>query len=198
VICILRVSRGCHRKFPRLLDDFDVRVLPSGQEAVLAGVRFVGATLWTDFQLREQEWQAQAWAAKHMPEYARVRSRTEGSLWPIHVHSEHHLHRQAIESALMRRHNGPTVVVTHHSPSALSIPKGERNLPESAVFASDLELMILRYRPPLWIHGHIHHASDYGIGATRVVCNPRGYVRHDWSEHTGFDELKVVEVSSGV
>lgn len=23
-----------------------------------------------------------------------------------------------------------------------------------------------------WIHGHIHHSSDYYIGDKRIICNP--------------------------
>ena len=26
-----------------------------------------------------------------------------------------------------------------------------------------------------WVHGHIHHAADYTIGPTQIVCNPRGH-----------------------
>ena len=27
----------------------------------------------------------------------------------------------------------------------------------------------------LVLHGHLHRQSDYRLGDTRVVCNPRGY-----------------------
>jgi Icc-related predicted phosphoesterase len=65
---------------------------------------------------------------------------------------------------------------------------------EAAAFASDLEELILRHRPVLWVHGHIHHATDYLIGATTVVCNPRGYQAESWSERSGWNEELVVEV----
>ena len=44
-----------------------------------------------------------------------------------------------------------------------------------AAYASNLEALIEARGPALWVHGHIHTSSDYRIGATRVVCNPRGY-----------------------
>lgn len=47
-----------------------VHVLAPGSAAMIGGVRFVGATLWTDWQLNDREFQAQAWAARHMPEYS--------------------------------------------------------------------------------------------------------------------------------
>jgi hypothetical protein len=37
----------------------------------------------------------------------------------------------------------------------------------------------------LWVHGHVHNQRDYHIGATRVVCNPRGYVDEP---NFGFDD----------
>jgi hypothetical protein len=33
------------------------------------GVRFVGATLWTDWHLVDAEWASQSQAARSMPEY---------------------------------------------------------------------------------------------------------------------------------
>ena len=50
--------------------------------------------------------------------------------------------------------------------------------------------MMDRYRPDLWVHGHLHWRRDYVVGDTRVICNPRGYAR----EHGGFDSRFVVEV----
>jgi len=43
----------------------------------------------------------------------------------------------------------------------------------------------------LWTHGHMHNASDYMIGETRVVCNPRGYVGY---ESTNQFQLKYLEI----
>lgn len=175
----------------RLTDD-GIHVLGPAGATIIGGVRFVGATLWTDWQLGDHEFAAQAWAARHMPEYSHV-TRDDGELiWPIDVFNEHRRHRQAIDDALSVQHPGPTVVVTHHAPSPRSLnPPIEA---ADAAFASDQEDMILRFGPQLWVHGHIHLATDYRIGSTRVVCNPRGYQNADWYERTGFDEGLVVEV----
>jgi len=34
----------------------------------------------------------------------------------------------------------------------------------------------------LWVHGHTHSSSDYQQHRTRVVANPRGYMRRDGSD----------------
>jgi hypothetical protein len=51
----------------------------------------------------------------------------------------------------------------------------------NGAFRSELDGFILSKhdRIKLWVHGHMHNPSDYMIGDTRVVCNPRGYVGHE-------------------
>lgn len=190
---------GNHDHFGETLGSFmqwegGVHILPAGDVVLINGVRFVGATLWTDWLLNDREFQAQAWAARHMPDYGSI-TRSDGELiWPIDVSNEHDLHRSAIETVLEQPHAGPTVVITHHAPSAQSLKPGDRTHESAGAFASDLEPMIRQHRPALWVHGHIHHVSDYRVGETRVVCNPRGYQAEDWEEKTGWTEDLVVEV----
>ena len=73
------------------------------------------------------------------------------------------------------------VVVTHHAPSPISIAECYRHdTLMNGAFASDLSEFILnRPQIKLWTHGHMHNVSDYMIGDTRVVCNPRGYIGHE-------------------
>jgi Icc-related predicted phosphoesterase len=171
-----------------------IHVLSSGQSVVIDGVRFVGATLWTDWRLNDLEFQSQSWAARHMREYQSVQRPGGEPLWPVHTSDAHDMHLAAIEGVLSRRHEGQTVVVTHHAPSPQSLRPGEERSVEAAAYASDLEETMMIYGPDLWIHGHTHHACDYQVGHTRVVSNPRGYVREGWSERTGWSEDLVVEV----
>jgi len=189
---------GNHDAFDGPLEGFSpqlkgaVHVLPAGQHALIDGVRFIGATLWSDFLLFDTEFASQAWAARHMPEYQHVWRHDGSKLWPIDTAAAHDRHRARIATELMQSFEGPTVVVTHHAPSAKSITGGIDAA--SAAFASDLEDLIERHRPALWVHGHIHAASDYRIGGTRIVCNPRGYEGHDWYENSGWNEDLVVTV----
>lgn len=169
-----------------------IHVLAAGQSVVIDGIRFVGATLWTDFALGDDVYGSEAWAAKHMPEYQRV-MRPDGSpIWPADTSAAHASHRAAIEGVLSQPHRGPTVVVTHHAPSRRSI-SGSVDIADAA-FASDLEGMILEHQPTLWVHGHVHQRHNYRIGNTRIIANPRGYAGPDWSEDSGFVEDLVVEV----
>jgi len=83
------------------------------------------------------------------------------------------------------------VIVTHHAPSPRSFPPHRMNHPLSPAYASDMEAIIAASGAALWVHGHIHHCSDYVIGSTRVVTNTRGYPEE---KETGFNPSLVVEV----
>jgi Icc-related predicted phosphoesterase len=86
------------------------------------------------------------------------------------------------------------VVVTHHAPTPLSIAecyKGDTLM--NGAFASDLSEFILdRPQIKMWTHGHMHNNSNYWIGDTRVVCNPRGYIKYESSAN--FFQLKYIEI----
>jgi hypothetical protein len=47
-------------------------------------------------------------------------------------------------------------------------------------YSSDLSEFILDHpQIKMWTHGHTHDTFDYMIGSTRVVCNPRGYIKYE-------------------
>jgi Icc-related predicted phosphoesterase len=87
-----------------------------------------------------------------------------------------------LDRTLAEPHNGPTVVVTHHAPSPRSVPHFYRGSLLSPAFNSNLEPLIRRYQPELWVHGHTHWSVDYAIGRTRLYSNQKGYP----GEATGF------------
>jgi Icc-related predicted phosphoesterase len=90
--------------------------------------------------------------------------------------------------------SGRYVVVGHHAPSSRSVAdQYQADTVMNGAFRSELDEFI-ENRPQilLWIHGHMHNASDYMIGQTRVVCNPRGYIGHENVAATF--ELKYLEV----
>ena len=82
-----------------------------------------------------------------------------------------------LERELARaEHEGVTaVVITHHAPSPRCVRPWYRESKINAGFASNLDAVIERYQPPLWIHGHMHDAVDEILGATRILANPYGF-----------------------
>jgi Icc-related predicted phosphoesterase len=85
---------------------------------------------------------------------------------------------------------GPTVVVSHHAPHPGSLHPRYANDLISAAYVSDLTAVIATGKPALWVHGHVHAAFDYRVGATHVICNAHGY----GAENPNFDPALVVEV----
>lgn len=145
---------------------------------VIGGIRFVGATLWTDFGLNGSAEDDMARVERAMNDYKQIRvGEGPGREQWISADDTLSLNREClshIKRIIAEPFGGPTVVITHHGPHPNSLG-GKRDRDVAPAYASDLSWLIERYRPDLWMHGHVHIASNYWIGTTRVACNPRGY-----------------------
>ena len=89
---------------------------------------------------------------------------------------------------------GPTVVITHHAPSARSIHPRFHGSMLNASFVSNADHLAGGDRVQLWVHGHTHDSFDYHLNGTRVVCNPRGYSKGGVIENSHFDPHFIVEL----
>jgi hypothetical protein len=161
--------------------------------------RIVGATLWTDFAAfgDAERHRAMAEAHRQMNDFALIRIRDKlrdekRPLMPSDLLPLHGLARSYIEQELAKPFDGPTIVLTHHAPSLHSVHPELRADPLTPAYASDLEPLIERFQPALWVHGHIHSSFDYRIGRTRVVCNPRGYAPSELNP--AFDPALVIDL----
>lgn len=164
--------------------------------AVIGDVRFIGATLWSDYSIfgADQVEQAMRVAGLSMSDHITIGARSDGApdrrFAPRDALAAHKRSRSFLAAELAKGWNGPTVVVTHHGPHARSIaPKFAHSL-ITAAFITDLSTLIEAHQPALWVHGHTHVHFDYEVGATRVVCNPHGYP----GEVRRFDPRLVAEV----
>jgi predicted phosphodiesterase len=178
-------------RLKRTAEGTQVRVL-DGESVVVGGVRFLAATLWTDFMITRDPLIAQHEAHARMTDYRRIRTAAHRRLRPADTREAHYVARRFLEGMLQEPFEGQTVVVSHHAPSDRSI--SDRFRAEShinASYASDLEVLM---GPPvaLWVHGHTHDSLDYQVGGTRVRCNPRGYIPHE--PNPGFEPGLVVEI----
>lgn len=163
------------------------------RSVVLGGVRFLGCTLWTDFELDGDEDTAKAMASVLMNDYRRVlwRSLPGKEMFTPEMALELHQRSRAwLETELSVPFSGPSVVITHHAPHPYSVNPRFKGSALNAAFASDMADLIVSGRPNLWVHGHMHDSADYMVGSTRVLCNPAGYDR----ENGAFDPKMVVEV----
>jgi predicted phosphodiesterase len=164
-----------------------------GDEAVVDGTRFLGATLWSafDFELAETPVElAMEYARRSMPDYRVIRTKTGAALTPRDTQRAHFAHVRWLTNKLAEPFSGPTVVVTHHLPHRNSVHRKYADSPLNPTFVTHLPALVC---PPvdLWIHGHTHESADYRAQGTRVVCNPRGYLPDEPNED--FDPTLIVE-----
>ncbi|MHB1641441.1 MAG: metallophosphoesterase [Acidithiobacillus sp.] len=152
------------------------------------GVRFVGATLWTDFASGKQMRNCQ----RGMSDFAVIYDGHSGSITPETILK---VHQDTInwldEQFTHHPHDGPTVVVSHHAPSFRSQHPRFAGSLITGGFCSNQERRIQRWKPDVWIHGHVHDPMDYRIGKTRVLCNPWGYPNEGWAR-----EYRMVQVDA--
>lgn len=141
-------------------------------------VRVLGCTLWTDFRLFGEDRRAASMrAAEQRVNDFRglIRFGQGGTFSPMHAAVIFAGSVDWLRAELADDFDGPTIVVTHHAPSAASMDQQHKRDLTSAAYASQLDGLIEDAGPALWVHGHMHHCLDYRIGKTRVICNPRGY-----------------------
>jgi len=142
----------------------------------LNGFLFLGCTLWTDFRLSANHEESIRTADDIMSDYHIIDfSSAHRRLQP---HDTMKMHAESVlwlRERLAHCNPSRTIVVTHHAPSARSIPPYHAGSPLNAAFASNLDTLVQGSRVPLWIHGHTHYNVDCTIGATRVLSNQRGY-----------------------
>jgi predicted phosphodiesterase len=163
-------------------------------EMILGDVRFLGCTLWTDFDLfgEERKMQAMQLAQLCMNDFSRIQTSPKAARFrPDDARRLHLKSRAWLQERLSVPFAGRTIVVTHHTPSPRSNAEKYRGDLLSAAFTSDVEELMDGDRVALWIHGHTHHCVDYEVNGTRVVSNQRGYPNEGIAE---FNPSFVVEV----
>jgi len=168
----------------------------------IGGVRFVGNTLWTDYELYAKEDDPRErdltimYALRNAQGLLRdhtaiaIKDEDPGRWWAEDARTAHKVSRAAIDAVLSQPFDGPTVVVTHHGVHPGAIDRQYHGSPLNPAFVSDLSSMIWKRQPRMWIHGHIHNSARYVLGETEIVCNPRGYE----DENPEFDPALVLEV----
>jgi len=169
-------------------------------EFIMHDVRFLGCSLWTDYNLRPK-WRTVAMreAEVGVNDHRYIRYGKSHAFAPRDAVTEHEKCRRWLETRLSIPFDGRTVVVTHHAPHPQSIPMEYAEDISSASFASDLTPLVKL--ADVWIHGHIHRSADYTVGKCRVICNPRGYPRRYTKnpapvefENADFDPALVIEI----
>lgn len=146
------------------------------ESLVIGGIVFIGCTLWTDFGLFGNPWLGSLEASDKMNDFRKIR--VSPTYRRLHPQDTVALHKKSIlwlAKESEKHSEKKKVIVTHHAPSRRSVPGYLENDSLTPSFASNLDESVKTSGAVLWAHGHIHSSSNYAIGPTRVVCNPKGY-----------------------
>ncbi len=170
-------------------------------------VRFVGTTLWSDFDalgpsaqavesgsttLLVQQLKARDKAFRAANYYLKKAASTRHGLPMLaeQVREQSLLCQEWLNQILLQAFDGSTVVVTHFAPSLMSADPRYGLTPGSAGFCNALDALLPHAQ--LWLHGHLHAPSDYVLGGCRVIANPLGYARKN--EQHAFQASLCIEV----
>ncbi|MBC7454992.1 MAG: metallophosphoesterase [Massilia sp.] len=178
------------------------------REVVTLGhVRFVGTTLWSDFEAlvgnennltKQMQLRNKAFRAAN---YYLKKNTTLKLGAPVLAEE---LRAMALEcqawlrAALSVPFDGTTVAVTHFAPSVRSADPRYGLTPGTAGFCNALDDLFPHAQ--VWMHGHLHCMNDYVVEgnkegkswACRVVANPLGYFSK--GEQAAFREHLVIEI----
>jgi predicted phosphodiesterase len=169
------------------------------QSCVLHGVRFVGTTLWTDFEALVGSADPTSVALKKRDKafraanfYLKKAATTQGGEpWLAEGVRELALQCQAwLRHELATPFSGPTVAITHFAPSLHSHDPRYGLTPGTAGFCNALDDLLPHAQ--LWLHGHLHHRQSYTHRGCRVVCNALGYAGK--GEQAGYDPGLLIEI----
>jgi predicted phosphodiesterase len=154
------------------------------QRLEIGDVRILMTTLWTDMRLFAAAGDAAVaealWNARKMPDYGYgsiVIGSPERELKPQDTVRVHQTQLGWLTAELAQPWSGKTVVVTHHAPSgSVAGPI----TPLSPCFASDLDALIDRYRPDLWVFGHTHRWAEVEMPGGTLLRNVSFGYEHEF------------------
>lgn len=177
------------------------------QVAVIDGVRFIGSTLWADFDAvaaQEPDLTKQLQArnkAYRAANYYLSKNTTLKNGVPVLAEEQREMSlacQDWLRAALASAFDGPTVCVTHFAPSLRSADPRYGVTPGTAGFCNAMDELIPY--ADVWMHGHLHCANDYMVEGEvdgrerrcRVVANPLGYANK--GEQAAFRPELVIEI----
>jgi len=174
---------------------------------VVDDVTFIGGTLWTDMNKEDPITLMQM--SGMMNDFRCVQNSNRVTIFkdedgkfhqrksrftPEDAVEDHKQMMDYIRIMIEGKFDQKFVVVGHHSPSKQSThPRYKEEVIMNGGYSSDLNDFIMDHpQIKLWTHGHTHEDFDYMIGSTRIVCNPRGYIKYE--DRADRFKLKFLEI----
>jgi len=159
------------------------------------GVRFLGCTLWSAFDLYGADTQqalAMTTARRKINDYWMINAKGGKRLEPRDTLKLHRTAVRWLDAELSKPFDGKTVVVTHFAPHRGCVAPQHEGSDVSPYFVTDLSWLMEKHHIAVWCHGHTHTNNDFGAeNGCRIVSNQRGYPKE---QGIGFRPDLVIEV----
>lgn len=141
----------------------------SRETVVFKGIRFLGATLWSNIDKRI--WTSPTILKKGEFTHTYLNGRPST---PEYLTQLHEFHRARL-AYWIQRSKEPVVVITHHMPSYALVSPEYKATESVSCYASSCE-DLMESKVAIWICGHAHKAMEWvAPSGTRCVMNARGY-----------------------
>ncbi|MDO9519357.1 MAG: metallophosphoesterase [Pseudohongiella sp.] len=162
----------------------------------IEGVKFIGATLWSDFSVLGLTKESMEISARSIADFELISTRGKERFTPLDAAARFRESCKFIQGELSISEPQRTVVVTHFPPGLLT---HNTMFPRDALtgyFQANVQHLIDEFQPAVWIYGHNHFSQDVLSGQTRIVSNQLGYPRE---EHIipRYDPQKLILVETG-
>lgn len=179
-------------RFPTIQNSYRSQAIKNGitflekNFITINGVRFLGTTLWTDLSDPVQALAIE----QEMYDFELITTKSGDLLRAKDITNEWKKCKLWLEEMLDQECEYPTVVITHHSPSSITCGEQYKTSPVRNAFHSNMEDLIFRYQPELWIYGHDHISGIHELGETTLVSNQAGYPSRT-SRHATIEVIEI-------
>lgn len=157
------------------------------------GVRFLGSTLWSDFQFYGSDGSADSIRAarSRISGYSAIFDTERKFIEPRDTIQLYQKAHAFLEHGLARPFDGKTVVVTHFAPHRGCVEARFEGGELTPYFTVDMAPLMLKHPIDVWTFGHTHCNVDFVDHGCRVVSNQRGYPRE---QSPGFQDNLIIEI----
>lgn len=188
-------------QYREILKPYEHVHLLDNESVIIDNIKFIGSTLWSDFELRglEQKQQSMDWAKFNVVDFSYIFKPNENgdgyhNISPEEMVQESKKAQKFIEFELKNNSfEGEKFVVTHFAPHPKSVNPNYTKV-DVAYWVNNLEHLMgfSQY----WVHGHTHTSYDYEVEGTRVICNPRGFAKtFDVNQNYKFNRELILPVN---
>ena len=159
-------------------------------------VRFIGATLWTDYKadVRVPQDLAMFYVEKGLADHKKIKYKAGNkyrNFQPLDALAIHKKELNWLEEQINKPYKGKTVVISHHGPHPVCQHPAYPVSEISTAFHSDLSKLIENSAIDIWAFGHTHANIDSVITDTRIISNQAGYPGENVS---GFNASNIIDI----